>query len=95
MQALAVPQQEASRDVPRPQRSKPLTLGQWLGSSKKRDQAFLCAHTQSGISMTAIAREVGLSVSYVSRLIGRAEAALQASSSAESRQAPDAPSRNH
>lgn len=94
MQALAVPQQEASRDMPRPQRSKPLTLSQWLGSSENRDQAFLCAHTQSGISMTAIAREMGLSVSYVSRLIGRAEAALQASSSAESRQALEAPARN-
>jgi putative transposase len=94
MQALAVPQQEASRDVPRPQRSKPLTLSQWLGSSESRAQAFLCAHTQSGISMTAIAREMGLSISYVSRLIGCAEATLQARSSALSRQAPEGPSRN-
>lgn len=95
MQALAVPQQEASRNVPRPPRNKPLTLSQWLGSSESRDQAFLCTPRQSGVSMTAIAREMGLSVSYVSRLLGRAEAALQASSSAESRQAAEGLSRNY
>jgi putative transposase len=82
MQALAAPLEAATRDVPRVQRSKPVTLSQWLGTSESRDQAFLCAHTQSGLSMTAIARETGLSVSYVSRLIGRAEAALKARSSA-------------
>lgn len=82
MQALAAPQQAATRDVPRVQRSKPVTLSQWLGNSESRDQAFLCAHVQSGLSMTAIAREMCLSVSYVSRLIGRAEAALKARSSA-------------
>ena len=47
-QALAVHQQEASRDVPRPQRNKPLTLSQWLGSSESRDRAFLC--TPSSLS---------------------------------------------
>ncbi|TMQ76714.1 hypothetical protein ACCUM_4001 [Candidatus Accumulibacter phosphatis] len=94
MQALSVPQQEVSRDVPRPQRSQLLTLSQWLGSSESRAQELLCAHTQSGISMTAIAREMGLSVSYVSRLMGRAEAALQACSSVESQQTPEAAARN-
>lgn len=94
-QALAVHQQEASRDVPRPQRNKPLTLSQWLGSSESRDRAFLCTPRQSGISMTAIAREMGLSVSYVRRLIGRAEGALQANPSAESRQAAEGLSRNY
>ncbi len=82
MQALAAPRQVAARDVPRVQRSKPLTLAQWLGASDSRDDAFLRAHTQSGISMTAIAGEMGLSVSYVSRLIGRAEAARKAIQSA-------------
>ena len=82
MQALAAPQQVAARDVPRVQRSKPLTLAQWLGASESRDDAFLRAHTNSGISMTAIADEMGLSVSYVSRLIGRAEAARKAMQSA-------------
>lgn len=82
MQALAAPQTAATRDVPKVQRSKPLTLSQWLSTSESRDQAFLRAHTQSGISMTAIAQEMGLSVSYVSRLIGHAEAALKAGSSA-------------
>ena len=78
MQALAAPRQVAARDVPRVQRSKPLTLAQWLGASENRDDAFLLAHTNSGISMTAIADEMGLSVSYVSRLIERSEAARKA-----------------
>ena len=75
MQALADPQQIAARDVPRLQRSKPFTLGKWLSTTEDRGEALLRAHTQSGISMTAIADEMGLSVSYVSRLIARAEAA--------------------
>ena len=75
MQALADPQQIAARDVPRQQRSKPLTLAKWLSTTEDQGEALLRAHTQSGISMTAIADEMGLSVSYVSRLIARAEAA--------------------
>ena len=82
MQALAAPQKVAARDVPRVQRSQPMTLAQWLSASESRDAAFLRAHTQSGISMTAIADEMGLSVSYVSRLIGHAEAARKAARSA-------------
>ena len=77
MQALADPQQTVTRDVPKVQRSKPLPLAQWLSKTESREKPFLQAHTISGISMTAIADAMGLSVSYVSRLMGHAEAARE------------------
>jgi DNA-directed RNA polymerase specialized sigma subunit len=44
-----------------------------LNSCETRQQALYRAHTESALSMTAIARELGLSVSRVSRLIAQAE----------------------
>ncbi|HEV8259768.1 MAG TPA: transposase [Burkholderiales bacterium] len=75
MQALAEPQNSADRDIPRAQRSKPRSLAQWLGNCTTREEALYRAHTESALSMSAIARELGLSVSRVSRLIARAEQA--------------------
>ncbi len=65
MQALAAPQEAATRGVPKVQRSKPVTVSQWLSTSESRDQAFLRAHARGGIRMTAIAQETGLSVSFM------------------------------
>ncbi len=73
MQALADETYVSARDVPKVQRSKPLTLVQWLEKCETREEAFMRAYTQSGISMTAIAAHAQLSVSYVSRLVARAE----------------------
>ena len=75
MQALADPQRSASREVPRAQRRKATTWQQCLAGSESREQAMLSAYTEGALTMTAIARETGLSVSRVSRLIARAEAA--------------------
>lgn len=41
-----------------------------------REQALWLAHTQGGVTMTSLARELGLSVSRVSRLIAAAERAV-------------------
>ena len=41
-----------------------------------REQALWLAHTQGGVPMTALAGQLGLSVSRVSRLITQAEHAL-------------------
>jgi DNA-directed RNA polymerase specialized sigma subunit len=46
-----------------------------LATSDSRDEALYRAHVESGMSMSEIARELGLSVSRVSRLIARAEGA--------------------
>ncbi len=75
MQALAEPQNSADPDIPRVQRSKARSLDQWLSSCTTREEALLRAHTESALSMSAIARQLGLSVSRVSRLIAQAEQA--------------------
>ena len=63
-----------SAEVPRTQRRRPLLLGPLGAQGESREQALLRAHVERGITMTALAHELGLSVSRVSRLIARAEA---------------------
>ena len=75
MQALAEPRNSTDPDIPKLQRRKGRTLAQWLASCENREEALYKAHTKSALSMSAIARELGLSVSRVSRLIARAEEA--------------------
>jgi putative transposase len=75
MQALAEPRNSTDDDIPKIQRRKSRTLAQWMESCENREQALYNAHTQSAMTMSAIARELGLSISRVSRLIARAEEA--------------------
>ena len=75
MQALADPRRTSAREIPKVQRRKGLTLAQWLASCDSRDEAFYKAYTESGLSMSAIAAQMGLSVSRVSRLIAQLEEA--------------------
>jgi REP element-mobilizing transposase RayT len=75
MQALAQPRNSTDHDIPRVQRRKLRTLAEWLASCENREEALHRAHTQGVLSMSAIAKELGLSVSRVSRLIARAEEA--------------------
>ena len=75
MQALAEPRNSTDADIPKVQRRKGRALTQWLGSCKTREEALYKAHTDGALTMSAIARELGLSVSRVSRLIARAEQA--------------------
>lgn len=49
-------------------------VAQWIKDSDSREQGLLRAYTEGGLSMTAMADGLGLSVSRVSRLIARAEA---------------------
>jgi REP-associated tyrosine transposase len=75
MRALAEPRNSTDNDIPKVQRRKSRTLAQWMQSCENREQALYNAHTQSAMTMSAIARELGLSISRVSRLIARAEEA--------------------
>ena len=61
-----------------PRRAIPRPWGHWLRDSSSREQALYRAHTEGGLSMTALARELGLSVSRISRLIAGHERSLQA-----------------
>jgi putative transposase len=69
MQALANKPMPGTSEIPRAQRAQPLTLAEWLEHSGDRNAAIFNAHTQSLISLSAIARELGLSTSRVSRIV--------------------------
>jgi len=75
MQALADPRRSATREVPKPQRRRMRTLGQWLAQCGSREEALYMAYTESGLTMSAMAAEIGVSVSRVSRLIAQVEEA--------------------
>lgn len=74
----ASPTARRSADVPKPQRHSPRTLAQWLKQCDSREEALRRAHTESGLSMTALAAELGVSVARVSQLISKAERNLKA-----------------
>jgi REP element-mobilizing transposase RayT len=75
MQALVEPGRAAAQEVPKAQRVKRRTLAQWLRACSSRDEALYRAYTESGLTMSALAAELGISVSRVSRLIARVEGA--------------------
>ncbi len=74
MQALATPATRAAVDIPKAQRMSPITLQECLEQSPGQPaRALRHAYREGGITMTAMARELGLSLSRVSRLIAAAE----------------------
>ena len=73
MQARASPQRRSAIEVPKVQRKSPCTLQDCLTRITDRADALRAAYRDCGITMTALAKELGLSVSHVSRLIAAAE----------------------
>lgn len=74
MQALLARDQLKSYDVPRIQRSgKVLMVAEYLRQNMERNDAIFLAYQEGKHTMSAIAKETGLSVSRVSRLIAAAE----------------------
>ena len=69
----ALPGAKRSAPVPKVQRRSTLTLVDWLARCATREDALRCAHEESGLSMTAMAAELGVSGARVSQLIARAE----------------------
>lgn len=77
MQALASAAQTRASDIPRAQRLPALSLSQCLEHcGGDRARALRKAHVEGGLSMSALAREIGLSVSRVSRIIAEVEAVM-------------------
>ena len=74
MQALASTAQRSAVDVPKAQRKSPNTLQDCLRRTADRPEALRVAYRECGITMTAMAKELKLSVSRISRLIAAAEA---------------------
>jgi putative transposase len=73
MQARAEALRLADEEVPRAQRAAPQPLSHWLAVCGSREEALWRAHRESGLSMAAIGRELGLSGARVSQLIARVE----------------------
>jgi DNA-binding NarL/FixJ family response regulator len=71
MQAHAATSRLAAPEVPRPQRAEPTTpsLPDWLARYPTREEALYRACREGGMTMTAMARELGLSVARVSQLV--------------------------
>ncbi|MBA4342482.1 MAG: transposase [Methylibium sp.] len=64
----------AQGGAPAPRQRPPGTsLASWRREDRSRSEALYLAHTQGGVTMTALARELGLSVSRVSRMIASHE----------------------
>lgn len=73
-QARVAPTLRLSKEVPRAQRRGPFDLRQHIENGGARDEAMLRAYREHGMTMTAIAAALGLSVSRVSRVIKGLEA---------------------
>lgn len=73
MQAQLDERRAKAKQVPRAHRATPMSLAEWLAQGLSREQALRAAHERSGISMTQLALELGVSVGWVSKLIQRAE----------------------
>lgn len=73
VQALMAPGVRHAPAIPLSHRSTPKTLSEWLRECSSREEALWMAHTRSGLRMTALAVELGLSVSRVSQIIAKAE----------------------
>ena len=62
-----------SPSIPKAQRTPKRSVAQWMAQCATREEAFRRAYTEGGWSMSAIAKEVGLSLGRVSQLIAKAE----------------------
>ena len=69
MQSMAPAQRIGAGEVPKAQRHGPRTFSDWLADSAGRDEAIFSACTRGGLTLTAVAKELGLSVSRVSRIV--------------------------
>lgn len=65
----------SARRAPRSQRAEPVSLQQWLAQCDSREQALWMAHQRSGMTLTAIAAELGLTPGRVSQLVAKARRA--------------------
>ncbi|MDP1647125.1 MAG: transposase [Rubrivivax sp.] len=76
MQARGTAEVIAPPATPPPLRAvvppQPRPLSEWLASCSTREEALYRAYHEGGLTMTAMARELGLSVARVSQLVQRA-----------------------
>ena len=63
------------RQVPKAQRVRVLTMAQWLACSDSPAHALWRGHIEGGLTMTAMAADMGKSVAWVSKMISAFEKA--------------------
>ena len=74
MQALIDPSRSGSKDIPKYQRIRSThTIRHYLDKNPQRDDGIFAAAFDGQHSLTAIAKEVGLSISNVSRIMKKVE----------------------
>jgi len=73
MQALATERRLRCPEISGTQRAGRKALADWFAPERTRDEAFRLAYRQGGLTMPEIARQAGMSVSAVSRIIALAE----------------------
>jgi putative transposase len=73
VQRLAVGASAASKGAARKPAAKSLPVAHWLKKCATREEALHSAYAEGGMTMTAIAAEVGLTVGRVSQLIRKCE----------------------
>jgi putative transposase len=78
MQLLAERQRSRCPEIPKCQRERAPSLSDWLSSGLDRDESVRLAYSEGGMTMSAIARQAGVSIATISRLIARAEKAPKA-----------------
>ena len=79
MQALASDRAVGDKEIPKAQRASPKTLQDWLNELPTRDEAIVAAHRHSHLSLSEMARALGLSVSRLSWIVAGAKQAPESS----------------
>jgi REP element-mobilizing transposase RayT len=77
MQLRADRQRSQCGEIPKSQRERSPALSDWQGAGHGRDEAIRMAYLEGGMTMSAIARQAGVSIATVSRVIARAENAAE------------------
>jgi len=75
MQARRTAERITTPEVPRPRRAtlQPRPLSDWLASCGTREEALYRGYSEGGLTMTAMARELALSVARVSQLVQKGQ----------------------
>ena len=74
MQVIAEPRRRQAAETPAAQRRSPWPLEYWLQTSASVAMGLRDAHYKGGLSMSAMAKSLGVSVSTVSRMIRSSQA---------------------
>lgn len=85
LKRAAIPSTGGRESARRPRQPPPRTTAEWIAETGDRAEGLRMAFREGALTMTAMAREIGLSVSRVSRLIADAEARVARSVGEDSR----------